>query len=316
MDAGEVHIRGDRRFRGRIEIVLNMALRAGDVARVHLARSDLVAHGAVHIVVRDVDRARFVGMAVIAADRFGSLGVNFVESDAVRIGPQRVHERRIIRRLAREAVGQLMRARRLRDVVQRVVVADRFRVVEREAHALIQHRDVRVRLGIFETPFRSARIVRVLHVRRVLVGIIGCPFRCGHNAVRAVCGHIRHRRNFDFRDGRDRVGCLPLLRAVIRAETGETAEEHCHQGDEQDRPQILVFRLYIHKKLQPLKEIPPRSVYRTVPFLTRRKASGGMRRRLAVMLMSVGCSLYASSLIAACAAASLAMGTRNGLQET
>ena len=149
----------------RIEVVFHMALRAGGGLGVE--RLEVCAHRVGQVGMRHDELAARVGMAVVAADALVDLGEHVLKGNGIRADALIVHLRREVRRLAGEAVRELVRTAGAGHVLDRVVVAARAVVILVEGHALVDGSDHRVFLDVVDR-----RVVfRVPEVGRIHVGI-------------------------------------------------------------------------------------------------------------------------------------------------
>ena len=175
------------RLRLRIEVVFDVALRAGGGALVHLVK--VRAHRIGEIGVRHDDVAGLVGMAVVAADALVHLRQHVLKGHGVGADALVVHRGGEVRRLAGEAVGQLVRAARAGHVLDGVVVAACAVVIGVERHALVHGSDHRILLHMVD----DRAVLLILQVGCVHVRIRFGPVAGRHDAHARARGHNARR---------------------------------------------------------------------------------------------------------------------------
>ena len=133
----------------RREIILDMALPAGERRRIDLLRA--VSQRLVHIRVRDHDLpgiSRVVPVAIIAADVFLHQRHRLVEGNGISPDAHVVNELGEVRRLAGQAVRVRVRALCPGDILERIFVPPGAAVILRKAIALVNIDEVRILLQI------------------------------------------------------------------------------------------------------------------------------------------------------------------------
>ena len=179
-----VRVGGDLRV--GIEVVLVVALAAHLGLHGNLARLAVVAPERLdEVLPGHAQRLGLVLVAVVAADRLGELADHVVELLGVHPVALAIDLRGELGRLAGDAVRQLLflrGARRLLHALERVDVAGRLVVAQRERVALVHRVQGRVQLQV--VVFAGVgRIRLVLHVGAVLVGVDVLPRLGGDHAV-------------------------------------------------------------------------------------------------------------------------------------
>ena len=196
---GEIGVGESNSLGGGIEVVIDMALTAGQILGIDTA--EVLTESVGQIGMRDSDLAGGVGVAVVAAEHFVGLGEDIVleilkghgvDFDALLV--YRIGEHR---GFAGEAVGHFVGTARARDVFHNIGVSTGAAVAFGKAVALEQRLDHRIIPDI------------ILNLIIFTVGSIGCvdfrifflPLGGGDERGTGVC--------------LDKVGCLFSLDAAV-----------------------------------------------------------------------------------------------------
>ena len=246
MHALQVEARQTCHARTGIEVILHMALAAGQVRRRNLFK--VRSQGLEHIGVGHGDVARLIGVAGIAADALPYELAHIVEGVLIDLRSDLVHKVREVRRLAGPALGHRMGTSGLQDVVHVIEVASGTAVELGEAVRLIQGDKLRILLQVV----RHLVVFLVLHEAGIDLGIVLFPVGSVQNR------HARHGLDLfgdtlsgvlGFRNGKHRAGRRPVrrFRTAVKL-TADQAGRNDSQAayDAEDVIQKLVLWLF-HK---------------------------------------------------------------------